>query len=180
MYFSQLPFLKFQLMSLILFSNILVTAFLVGLIWFVQIVHYPIFKEVGKQNFHQFHIAHTTLTGKIVILPMLLELGLSFWLVWEGYEVDYSLRTNDISESIAMRMGNFYFSSIIALLLTISLWVLTVWIFVPLHGKLGNATKGYDVEIINKLVFRNWFRTIFWSLRLLVLVYMFVRMTSNI
>lgn len=167
-------------MSLILFSNILVTAFLVGLIWFVQIVHYPIFKEVGKQNFHQFHIAHTTLTGKIVILPMLLELGLSFWLVWEGYEVDYSLRTNDISESIAMRMGNFYFSSIIALLLTISLWVLTVWIFVPLHGKLGNATKGYDVEIINKLVFRNWFRTIFWSLRLLVLVYMFVRMTSNI
>jgi hypothetical protein len=144
-------------MSLIVFSNILVTAFLVGLIWFVQIVHYPIFKEVGKQNFHQFHIAHTTLTGKIVILPMLLELGLSFWLVWE--------------------LPNFY--SIIALLFTILLWILTAWIFVPLHGKLGDETKGYNVEIIKKLVLRNWFRTLFWSLRLVVLSYMLVKMTSD-
>lgn len=167
-------------MSLILFSNILVTAFLVGLIWFIQIVHYPIFKEVGKQNFHQFHIAHTTLTGKIVILPMLLELGLSFWLVWEGYEVDYALNTNEVGQSIVDRMNNFYVYSIIALLLTVSLWILTAWIFVPLHGKLGNTAKGYDVEIINKLVLRNWFRTTFWSLRLLFLIYMTMEVTDNL
>ncbi|PIY11044.1 MAG: hypothetical protein COZ18_04750 [Flexibacter sp. CG_4_10_14_3_um_filter_32_15] len=145
-------------MSLILFSNILVTAFLVGLIWFVQIVHYPIFKEVGKQNFHQFHVAHTVSTGKIVILPMLLELGLSFWLVWEEQS----------------------FFSIIALLITILLWILTAWIFVPLHGKLGDKAKGYDLEIMKKLVFRNWFRTLFWSLRLIILSYMLIQMTSNL
>lgn len=144
-------------MSFILFSNIIVTAFLVGLIWFVQVVHYPIFKEVGKQNFHQFHVAHTTLTGKIVILPMLVELGLSFWLVWE--------------------LENF--DSIIALLFTILLWMLTAWIFVPLHGKLGDKKNGYDLEIIKKLVFRNWFRTVFWSLRLLFLIYMVMKVTDN-
>ncbi len=145
-------------MSLILFSNLLVTAFLVGLIWFVQIVHYPIFKEVGKQNFHQFHIAHTTLTGKIVILPMLLELGLSFWLVWE----------------------DFTFYSIIALLFTLLLWVLTAWIFVPLHGKLADADKGFDLKIIKKLVSRNWLRTIFWSFQLLLLIYMTMEVTDNL
>jgi len=145
-------------MLLILFSNILVTAFLVGLIWFVQIVHYPIFREVGKQNFHQFHTAHTHLTGKIVILPMILELGLSFWLVWESY--------------------NFY--SIIALLITILLWILTALIFVPLHGKLADKQKGYDLKSIEKLVFRNWFRTFFWSLRLLLLIYMITKVTNNL
>ena len=167
-------------MSLILFSNILVTAFLVGLIWFVQIVHYPLFKEVGKQNFYEFHLAHTTLTGKVVILPMLLELGFSFWLVWEGYEINYALTTNDVSENMVMRMGNFYLFSIIALLLTISLWILKAWIFVPLHGKLGDIAKGYNLEIIKKLVFRNWFRTVFWSLRLVILSYMLIQMTSNL
>ncbi|WP_375560093.1 hypothetical protein ACE193_20605 [Bernardetia sp. OM2101] len=110
---------------------------------------------------------------------MLLELGLSFWLVWEGYEINYALTTNDVSKEMMMRMGNFYFSSIIALLLTISLWILTAWVFVPLHGKLGDITKGYDLEIIKKLVFRNWFRTVFWSLRLAILVYILVRMTSD-
>ncbi len=167
-------------MSLILFSNIIVTSFLVGLIWFVQIVHYPIFKEVGKQNFHQFHLAHTTLTGKVVILPMLLELGLSFWLVWEGYEINCVLTTNQVSENMVMRMGNFYLYSFIALFFTILLWILTAWIFVPLHGKLGDENKGYDLEIMKKLVSRNWFRTFFWSLQLLFLIYMVMEVTDNL
>ena len=137
-------------MSLILFSNIITTSFLVGLIWFVQVVHYPTFKEVGKQNFYQFHTAHTYLTGRVVILPMLSELVLSFWLVWEKYSL----------------------YSILALFLTALLWLLTAWIFVPLHEKLGNEHKGYNLEIMKKLVTRNWWRTVFWSLRLLLLIYM--------
>ena len=166
-------------MSLILLSNIIITAFLVGLIWFIQIVHYPIFKEVGKQNFHQFHIAHTTLTGKVVILPMLLELGLSFWLVWEGTDV-INYPTDMNVDEIVLRQDEYSWSSIIALLLTISLWILTAWIFVPLHGKLGDANKGYNLEIIKKLVFRNWFRTVLWSLRLVILSYMLIQMTSHL
>jgi hypothetical protein len=77
-------------------------------------------------------------------------------------------------------MNDFYFCSIISLLLTISLWILTAWIFVPLHGKLGDAIKGYDLKIMEKLVLRNWFRTVFWSLRLVILVYMLVKMTSDV
>ncbi|WP_338765473.1 hypothetical protein WAF17_01730 [Bernardetia sp. ABR2-2B] len=164
-------------MSPILLSNLLITAFLVGLIWFVQIVHYPIFENVGKQNFRNFHSAHTTLTGKIVILPMLIELGLSFWLVWEGYEVDNILQNNYVGEGIRNRMSNFYSFSSIALVFTILLWILTAWIFVPLHGKL---IKGYDLQLIKKLVFRNWFRTFFWSLRLILLIYMTLEVTNNL
>ncbi len=164
-------------MSPILLSNLLITSFLVGLIWFVQVVHYPIFKEVGKQNFHNFHSAHTTLTGKIVILPMLIELGLSFWLVWEGYEVDYTLQNNYVGESIRNRMSNFYSFSSIALVFTILVWILTAWIFVPLHGKLS---KGYNIKTIEKLVFRNWFRTFFWSLRLILLIYLTLEATNNL
>lgn len=111
---------------------------------------------------------------------MLLELGLSILLVWEGHGIDYMLSTDNISENMAMRMGNFYSYSFIALSLTISLWILTAWIFVPLHGKLGNEKTGYDKEKMKKLVRRNWFRTILWSFRLLFLIYMMIETTNNI
>ena len=61
----------------LLISNLMITGFLTGLIWFVQVVHYPIFGNVKPENFPNFHHAHTFLTGKVVALPMLIELVLA-------------------------------------------------------------------------------------------------------
>ena len=36
--------------KLILLSNVAATLYMVGLIWCIQIVHYPLFAQVGKEG----------------------------------------------------------------------------------------------------------------------------------
>ncbi|MEH0155400.1 hypothetical protein V6R21_14735 [Limibacter armeniacum] len=64
-------------MNALLLSNLIVTAFLTGLIWYVQISHYPGFENV-TENFTTYHHFHTSSTRKVVALPMLIELVISF------------------------------------------------------------------------------------------------------
>lgn len=63
---------------LILALNLVSTLFMVGLIWFVQIVHYPLFKSVGESEFVEYQLQHQKLTTWVVAGPMLLEAERSF------------------------------------------------------------------------------------------------------
>ena len=45
------------------------TLFMTGLIWFVQVVHYPLFDRVDPDSFRRYHADHTIATGFVVILP---------------------------------------------------------------------------------------------------------------
>ena len=55
---------------------------MVGLIWLVQVVHYPLFRLVGSGDFKGYHHNHTRLISWVVGPPMLAE-GLSAaFLVW--------------------------------------------------------------------------------------------------
>src|SRR5271157_6285468 len=49
---------------------------MVGLIWLVQVVHYPLFRLVGSGDFKGYHHNHTRLISWVVGPPMLAE-GLS-------------------------------------------------------------------------------------------------------
>jgi len=49
---------------------------MVGLIWLVQVVHYPLFGMVGPGDFKSYHHKHTRLISWVVGPPMLVE-GLS-------------------------------------------------------------------------------------------------------
>src|SRR3954466_7214959 len=57
------------------------TLFMTGLIWFVQVVHYPLFAEVDPARFRRYHAAHTRATTRAVLIPMILELLSSVALV---------------------------------------------------------------------------------------------------
>ena len=57
------------------------TLFMTGLIWFVQVVHYPLFDRVDPAAFRRYHADHTRRTTPVVAVPMLLELGTSLFLV---------------------------------------------------------------------------------------------------
>jgi len=48
---------------------------LVGLIWFVQIVAYPLFARVGADAFPAYHEAHARLITFVVAPLMVLELN---------------------------------------------------------------------------------------------------------
>ena len=46
-----------------------------GVIWFVQIVHYPLFASVGGDRWTTYHAGHTRRTGWVVAPLMVAELG---------------------------------------------------------------------------------------------------------
>jgi hypothetical protein len=53
-----------------------------GLIWFVQVVHYPLFARVGGDGYREYQIEHMRRTGWVVGPAMLAELGSGVALVW--------------------------------------------------------------------------------------------------
>ena len=59
----------------IFWINIASTWFMVGLIWFVQIVHYPLFGYVGSKEFETFHEHHKILITPVVGFVMIVEIS---------------------------------------------------------------------------------------------------------
>jgi len=61
-------------MKLILLTQVFATLFMVGLIWFVQIVHYPLYANVGREQFSEYEGLHNRLTTWVVGPAMLIEM----------------------------------------------------------------------------------------------------------
>jgi len=120
------------------------TAMMTGLIWFVQIIHYPLFGRIPQEAFTSYERAHTVRTGWVVAPLMLLELGTALLI---------TLRHLPPGETLLHR------SALGALLL---IWASTFLIQVPLHGILE---KRHDPGAIRLLVSTNWIRTLLWTLR---------------
>ena len=126
------------------------TLFMTGLIWFVQIVHYPLFAGVGAGAFAAYANEHARLTTWLVAPPMLVEMATAALLLWRT-------PAGVSGASLTWGLG--------ALLLV---WASTWLSQVPQHQILS---LGFDLEAYDILVGGNWVRTAVWSLRsLLVLV----------
>ena len=59
--------------SAALLAHVAATAAMTGLIWFVQLVHYPLFARVGVADFTAYEREHVRRTGLLVAPLMLLE-----------------------------------------------------------------------------------------------------------
>ena len=124
---------------------------MVGLIWLVQVVHYPLLRLVGSGDFKGYHHNHTRLISWVVGPPMLVE-GLSaVALVW--------YRPAAVPE----------LSALAGLALLIVIWASTAFLQVPQHNRLA---RGFDTASYRKLVATNWVRTAAWSLRGLLTAWM--------
>jgi len=130
-------------MKLILLSHVLATLFMLGLIWFVQIVHYPLFANVGSEQFKTYEELHQRLTTWAVGPAMLLELITAV-----------ALLKFLPAETRAMAWGGLVLIAII--------WLATATLSVPAHNAL---TAEYSTAAYNKLVATNWIRTIAWTVR---------------
>ena len=60
--------------------QLLMTSFMTGLIWFVQVVHYPLMEGWPHDDFGSWEVAHRERTGPVVIPPMLIEGIVAVWL----------------------------------------------------------------------------------------------------
>lgn len=122
---------------------------LFGLIWMVQLVHYPSFRYIS--DFQAFHVHHTSSISLIVGPLMLAELAVSVYLAWSS---------------------NFQWQWLLPLLMVLLIWANTFFQAVPLHEKLAQqAVAGTDSiamkEQIEALIRVNWPRTILWTLKAL-------------
>lgn len=133
----------------LLFSQAIVTWMLTGLIWFIQVVHYPLFKSIGAANFTPYHLQHTRLTGFIAGPLMVLEMLFALLMWWH--------RPLGVSVQVA---------GILTGLLVI-IWISTFTVQVPIHNRLS---KTFDEAQVEKLVTSNWVRTLAWTVRAILLM----------
>ena len=142
-------------LRLLLLANLGLCAVLTGLIWTVQLVHYPGLALVGKAEFARYHAAHTARMGTLVGPLMVLELLLAAGLAGAG--------------RAALPQGAGWWS----LALVLAVWAITFFISVPFHNRL--AAGGYDYIVIDGLTRTNWLRTGAWTLRLALLAWLAAR-----
>jgi hypothetical protein len=127
---------------LILLVHAGATLFMAGLIWFVQIVHYPLFARVEPRVFPGYEIEHMRRTGWIVTPVMLLEAATAIALLF------------DPRVPAPAAWGG-------AVLLAV-VWLSTAFLQAPRHVTLR---AGFDATLHARLVATNWIRTAAWSLR---------------
>ena len=120
------------------------TLFMVGLIWFVQVVHYPLFADVPGEGYRAYQEKHMARTGLVVGPPMLAEAGSSLGLV---------LLSGELAEPSLAWIG-------FALLAFV--WAVTAIFSVPAHARL---LEGFDRDVHRRLVITNWLRTLPWTAR---------------
>ena len=145
--------------NVLLIANVLSTWYMVGLIWMVQVVHYPLFAKVGSEQFVGYQISHQTLTTLVVGPPMLVEIATAVLLIW--------IRPVAIPAWIVF----------VALGLLAIVWASTAFLQVPCHEKL---TDGFDVAVHWRLVLSNWIRTFGWTARGVLVTWMLVFVLDEI
>ncbi len=136
----------------LLILNLAVTAALFGLIWIIQLVHYPSFAFIDPRDFKAFHQLHTRNISFFVAPMMVLELSLAVVLL------------------IAVSASEAYWGH---LLLNLALWVSTFFVQVPLHGRLAS---GKDIAVIHRLTRTNWMRTVLWTVKLLLALFLLIQL----
>ena len=142
----------------LLISNVVSTLFMVGLIWMVQIVHYPLFDDVGQENYLSYQQRHQTNITYIVGPVMLIELATAIALAW--YPVE------GVGKPLVY----------IGIALVALIWLSTAFIQVPCHEKL---VRGFDPAAYRWLVDSNWIRTVAWTLRGGLTTWMLVNVLSK-
>ncbi len=115
-----------------------------GVIWMVQLVHYPLFAFADRARFGAMAAAHADRITWIVGPAMLVELATALWLVARP----------PLGVSRPLLAGG--------LALLVVIWLSTALLQGPDNGRLA---AGFDPAIHTRLVTTNWLRTIAWSLR---------------
>lgn len=130
------------------------TLFMVGLTWFVQAVHYPLFAEVGRDSFDRYHASHSIRVTWLVAAPMLVELASSVALAFVPPD----------GEALLASLGA---------VLAISVWVVTLAWAAPTHSLIGR--EGPTPEALERLDRASLVRSVLWTLHGVVVLAILAR-----
>ena len=132
---------------LVLIAHLIFSSIMTGVIWVIQIVHYPSFHFIEKELYTAFQKFHMNKISIIVIPVMLAELITGIMLLFDKSSKSFFLITS--------------------LIILILIWAITGVFFSKVHSKL---IFGYQELVVNQLVVMNWIRTLLWTLRLFFLL----------
>ena len=107
--------------------------FMFGVICFVQLVHYPSFLHIRKEDWREFHTFHSRRTSWVVAAPIALQVFCT--LLLHDKSIPLYVFT-------ALAIGT------------------TFLISVPLHQKLSNQHNLRDIQL---LILSNWIRVFGWG-----------------
>jgi hypothetical protein len=124
-------------------ANLVVAAALAGLIWTIQLVHYPLFARVGADDWPRYEAEHRRRITWLVGPLMVVNVGLGI-----------ALFVADRNPLSGLNAG-----------LAVAVFAATGLIYAPMHA----ALESYASEAaIARLVRANWARTATWTLQVIV------------
>ena len=143
-----------MLMKIFFLTHVVSTITMTGIIWFIQLVHYPLLKLVGKNEFASYEISHTKRITCTVAPLMFVELFTGLCFLWKR-------PTAVTLEEAWIGAG----------LLGV-IWLSTIFLQVPQHHVLA---RHFDAGAHEKLVNTNWVRVLAWSLRTWLVFHMLLK-----
>jgi hypothetical protein len=111
-----------------------------SLIWVVQLIIYPSFRNIEESGFKNFHQRYSAIIA-FLVAPMLAQFVLAWALVI----------SQSNNQELLIQAG-----------LISAIFVVTYWFSVPEHRILG---KTKDLDAINRLIRTNWMRTLLWTVQ---------------
>lgn len=131
----------------LLLIQLLVSAAMTGIIWFVQVAIYPLFGKISEGNFDAYHAHYMDIVPLVIAPLMLIEAATCAACFFLGDKKTFFLPSA---------------------LLGIA-WLSTAFIQVPQHEALTLAT-------VSGLVVSNWIRTAAWTIRTGLLAALLIRL----
>jgi len=136
--------------ALLLLIHSFATWVMVGVIWFVQIVHYPLYKKI-KEGFSSYERMHLCRTSYLLGPILLAEMVTALFLV--GYAPAGSM--------VELAAYN--------LVLLILIWIVTLLFQISQHQKLAIRFSLHQHKL---LLLTNWIRVVLWTIRGLIVATM--------
>ena len=130
------------------FIQIVCNSYLVSLVFMTQFITYPTFLHIDKDKFSEYHRKYVNNISFIVAPVMLIELLTLLLIAY--FSKDFLI--------------------IKSLILLLVIWLTTFFIMIPSHNKIS---KSFNKKEINRLINYNWVRTILWSFKLLVIIFLY-------
>ena len=137
----------------VLIAQVIGSVGMFGVIWTIQLVHYPLMRAIPADGFVGYEQQHTRLIS-FVVGPLMAVEGLCVLAVFfarpDGVPI-WSTWAGGILEAVAIGV--------------------TAFVSAPMHGRLEH---GPDAKLLDRLIATNWIRTAAWTGRAAVALFMLV------
>ena len=131
-------------------TQLVATWVLIGIMWFSQVVHYPLYKKI-KEGFVEYERSHIRRAALLLGPIMLIEAITAFLLV------------GSTPGGILTTLAG------VNLVLLLLIWLSTFLFQISFHQKLSVR---FSPKVLRNLITSNWIRTLLWTLKGGVTIFM--------